>query len=93
MSYTLQEIEWLHDRGKMPDWAYYQLNGKTAEENFLAQRRKLLAETQQRIEERRQREREAQEQKQLEKKIEAQVEKQVEEAIEKAIADLLKDFR
>ena len=36
MSYTLQEIEWLHDRGKMPDWAYYQLNGKTAEENFLA---------------------------------------------------------
>ena len=29
-----QIVEQLHDQGKMPDWAYYQLNGKSAQENF-----------------------------------------------------------
>ena len=92
MKFTPQEIEWLHDNGKMPDWIYYQQNGKSAEENFLAQRRKILAETQQRIDAQRQRELQAQEQKQLEKKLEAEIEKQVERAIENALADLLKGF-
>jgi hypothetical protein len=27
-------IEWLWKAGKMPDWAYYQQNGKTAFENY-----------------------------------------------------------
>ena len=34
-------MEQLHRRGKMPDWAYYQLNDRTAEENFFEQREKL----------------------------------------------------
>ena len=34
MAYTLEQIEWLHDNGKMPDWAYYQQNGKSAQANF-----------------------------------------------------------
>lgn len=29
-----QMVEQLHDQGKMPDWVYYQLNGKSAQENF-----------------------------------------------------------
>lgn len=28
------DIEELHESGKMPDWVYYQLNGKTAQENY-----------------------------------------------------------
>ncbi len=31
MYYDLEE---LHESGKMPDWVYYQLNGKTAQENY-----------------------------------------------------------
>ena len=34
MAYTLEEIEYLHDIGKMPDWIYYQQNGKSASENY-----------------------------------------------------------
>jgi len=28
-------IEWYHDNGYMPDWAYYQQNGKSAQENYI----------------------------------------------------------
>lgn len=70
MALTKEQIEWLHDHGKMPDWAYYQQNGKTAQENFILQRR---IEIEQREAERRKREQEAQERKKLEKEFEAQV--------------------
>lgn len=29
-----QVVEFYRNQGKMPDWAYYQLNGKSAQENF-----------------------------------------------------------
>ena len=35
-----QMVEMLHDMGKMPDKAYYQLNGKSAQENYADQKRK-----------------------------------------------------
>lgn len=34
MAYTKEQIEYLHDSGKIPDWAYYQQNGATAQENY-----------------------------------------------------------
>lgn len=34
MAYTLEQIENLHDTGKMPDWIYYQQNGKSLSENY-----------------------------------------------------------
>ena len=34
MAYTKEQIEYLHDSGKMPDWAYYQQNRTTAQENY-----------------------------------------------------------
>ena len=34
MAYTKEQIEYLHDSGKMPDWAYYQQNVATAQENY-----------------------------------------------------------
>ena len=30
-------LEYLHDSGQMPDWAYYQQNGKSASENLREQ--------------------------------------------------------
>lgn len=41
MAYTLEQIEYLHNRGLMPDWAYYQQNGKSAQANFNEQRLKF----------------------------------------------------
>lgn len=32
---TKEEIEYYHNSGLMPDWVYYQVNGKTAEENYI----------------------------------------------------------
>ncbi len=34
-------VEMLHDMGKMPDWVYYKLNGKSAMENYIDQKRKM----------------------------------------------------
>lgn len=31
---TKEEIEYYHNSGLMPDWIFYQVNGKTAEENY-----------------------------------------------------------
>lgn len=32
----MELLEYYHNTGKCPDWAYYQLNGKTAQENYQA---------------------------------------------------------
>ena len=36
-----QMVELLNDMGKMPDKAYYQLNGKNAQENYADQKAKM----------------------------------------------------
>ena len=38
-----QMVEFYHDMGWMPDKAYYQLNGKSAQENYMIQKRKNQA--------------------------------------------------
>lgn len=90
-------IEFLHDSGKMPDEYYYQVNGKSFQENYTEIRRKQQKRSQELIYE----EREARRQKALEarkeKEFEAELDKQVEEkvgaaveaAIEKAFEKLL----
>ena len=37
MDYT----KYSRQRGMLPDWAWYQLNGQSAEENLIEQRRKI----------------------------------------------------
>lgn len=32
---TKEEIEYYHNSGLMPDWVYYQVNGNTAQENYI----------------------------------------------------------
>lgn len=92
MAYTIEQIEWLHDNGKMPDWAYYQQNGKSAQQNFVEAtkkaRERILKEYYAREEEAKRKE----EQKQLEKQLEKDIEKQLETTLEKVLDDLLKGF-
>ena len=38
MAFSKEQIEYLHNTGKMPDWAYYQQNGATAQENYNRQK-------------------------------------------------------
>lgn len=90
----IEEIERLHKTGKMPDWYYYQVNGKSATENLWEQRQKIKD----KILKREQIDRELERYKERRKAaIEAELEKQIEEelapAVEKALDDLLKDFQ
>ena len=39
MAFTEEQIETLHDEGKMLDWFYYQTNGKSADYNYRQQKR------------------------------------------------------
>ena len=89
MALTPEQIERLHKSGKMPDWVYYQTNGKSAQANWEEQHRKILDQVRQREAEARRKA----EEKELEKKLEADIEKQVEKAIEKALDELLKGFK
>lgn len=88
MSYLKEMIEYLHDTGKMPDWIYYQQNGKS-QENYTAQKRKQYKQIEELLNDRRRREEEAK----AEKKLEAEIEKKVSETVENALEELLKEFR
>ena len=81
MEYNKELIEQLHDSGKIPDWAYYQQNGATAQENYNRQ-----------IQAFRNRLRDRQPEIQQRKEIEKQIEKQLEDKIEETLEELLKDF-
>ena len=83
-----EQAEYYHSIGKMPDWIYYQLNGKTAQENYNVFHRRQAERFHQQQEERRRKDAEKAALDDFEKKIEAQAEK----AVEKALDDLLKDF-
>ena len=37
--FTYGQIEWLHETGQMPDWAYCQVNGKDPNLNYYIQTR------------------------------------------------------
>lgn len=76
MSLTKEQIEYLHDSGLMPDMYYYQINGKSFQENYISihrqrqlQYKKLLVEYQQ--------------QKQLEKDLDTVIEEAVDKALSK----------
>ena len=78
MGLTKEEIERLHDQGKMPDWIYYQVNGKSATENFDEQRRKIYDNLRKREEEKQQKQK---------------LEKELQQLLEATLNDLLKDFK
>lgn len=79
----IKEIEMLHDRGLMPDWWYYQVNGKSAEDNFNAQHKKI-------VEQYRAREREQEEKAAIEKYVNEVLEKKLEKCLEEVLGNLFK---
>lgn len=76
-------IENLHKRRLIPDWAYYQLNGKDAAENY--RQIQLERQAEKELEEYMARRRA-----EIDAEIEKQVEKEVKPKIEKALSDLFK---
>lgn len=42
MSYTKEQIDQLHNYGKIPDWVYYQINGDEAIDNYRKQKKELI---------------------------------------------------
>ena len=85
MALTPEQIEWLHDNGKMPDWAYFQQNGKTAQQNYVEATRRAKEKILKRYEEQQAEAGRKAEEKELEKKLE--------KTLEKALDDLLKGFK
>lgn len=81
MAFTKEQIEYYHDIGLMPDWAYYQQNGASAQENFDRQRAKFKKQMLDRLQEERN-----------QKQIEKQIEDKVDEALEDIMNKLLKDI-
>ena len=83
---NIDEINRLHDSGDIPDWGWTQLNGRSAQENYMyikeKQRREFRA---------------AQRQKQQEEALEKYMSEMIEEklgvCLEKTLDDLLKDFK
>lgn len=73
----MELLEYYHRTGKCPDWAYNQLNGKSAQENYIA----ILAKRDKWIQERME-----------EKRLGSLVEKTVEESLGKAVEDALADL-
>lgn len=93
MAFTPEQIEQLHNSGKMPDWFYYQTNGKSAQHNWEEQHRKIIEGYRQREAEKRRQAEEKAREKKLEAELEKELEKKLEKALEKALDDLLKDFK
>lgn len=83
---NIDEINRLYDSGDMPDWVWTQLNGRSAQENYMyikeKQRREFRA---------------AQRQKQQDEALEKYMSEMIEEklgvCLEKTLDDLLKDFK
>ena len=92
MALTKEQIEWLHDNGKMPDWAYFQQNGKTAQHNYTEATRLAKERIMKQYEEQQAEARRKAEEKKLEAELEKKLEKQLEKTLEKALDELLKDF-
>ena len=80
--FSKEQVEYLHNTGKMPDWAYYQQNGNGITENYREQKAKI----DQRIIQ-------DNERKQQEKEMERYIQKSIEEAIQKSMIEILKNTR
>ena len=90
----IQEIERLHKSGQMPDWYYYQVNGKSASENLWEQHQKIID----KLRKREQIDRElelykARRKAEIDKEIEEQIENELTGKLEEALNDLLKDWQ
>lgn len=77
-----EQIEFLHNTGKMPDWVYYQQNRNGITENYREQKTKIHQKTKQ--------ERKGNQQ---EKELEDYIQKDIEEIVQKSINEVLQNIR
>lgn len=77
-----QMIEYYQDNGLMPDWWYYQVNGKSAEENYIDIVNKRDRKYRDEVSLKREQE-----------ELEKQAEEELEKTLEKALDDILKDLK
>ena len=81
---TIEEIEYLHALGKMPDWAYYQTNGRSPQYNYWEQKKKINEKLKKRLKEKKQQELSKKKQEQLmEKEIRKILEKEIPKQLDK----------
>ena len=81
MAYSLEQVESFHDQGVMPDWIYYQLNGKSLQENY----QDVIHKRQQVFRKKQQEELQNQE-------IEKEVSTYIENSLDNILENLLKDI-
>ena len=81
MNVDKKMVEYYHDNGQMPDWIYYQLNDKSAEENYIEQHKKIRERILKRYYDN-----------QEESRVEKEIETKLEITLEKALEELLKEF-
>lgn len=93
MSLTSEQIEWLHDNGKMPDWAYFQQNGKSAQQNYVEATNRARERIMKLYEEQQEESRRKAEEKKMEEELSKKIEEKLEKTLEKTLADLLKGFK
>lgn len=74
------------DKGLLPDYIYYQFNGKSAQENYEEQNALIK----QRLLQRKEKEKQ---QRELENYVKEEVEKRLDICLEKALEDVLKGFK
>ena len=84
MAFTQAELEYYHNKGKMPDWIYYQLSDKPAWMKLEEQHRRMYENIKAREEAKKARE--------AEKQLDKDIQDKVENTLEKALDDLLKGF-
>lgn len=89
-----ETIERLHKSGLMPDWAYYQQNGKSPIENLQEQHKKIMDKYRRKKEIDRELEiYKARRKAEIDAELEKQIETEVAPEIEKAIDNLFKGWQ
>lgn len=81
MNVDKEKIEYYHNNGSLPDWIYYQVNGKSMQENYIEQITKFTNECIERLNKQRERE-----------ELEKEIEKQFSVAIDNILDDVLKEL-
>lgn len=79
--FSKEQVEYLHNTGKMPDWAYYQQNGNGITENYREQKAKIDQRIIQDIE-----------RKQYGKETGKNIQESIEEIIQKSMIEILKNI-
>ena len=80
---TREQIEYLHETGKMPDYVYYQINGMSPEYNLWMRKKKIYEKLKKRQEQQRQQALDKKQEQEIEKAIDKEIHLQLDKIFEK----------